>query len=263
MPEWATVSIRGELIEEIRKILRTGRYRSISEFIAEAIRLRLEELSQGKVETPSGVFPEAPPTTLVAAVMPERPEVTDTRGYINTMLERSEQIWWVLVKLFGDMLQKDIRIDPEYARELRNCRSLINFVRSHICPECDVELANERLPDLQNSLEKTKRDLIAMALCVRDDYAKEWINKIDKAERGELVEMPPVKLKFVPGLPKDVDKGWTRITLTKPIAKERVQEISRMFGVTVKFEDNMRIVIKGDKNQTRKAVQMIYQLQSK
>jgi len=264
MPEWATVSIRGELIEEIRKILKTGRYRSISEFIAEAIRLRLEEISQGKVEaTLPEVLLEAPPTTAVTAVMPARPEVTDTRGYINTMLERSEQIWWVLVKLFGDMLQKDVRVDPEYARELRNCRSLINFVRSHICPECDIELANERLPDLQNSLEKTKRDLIAMALCVRDDYAKEWINKIDKAERGELVEMPPVKLKFVPGLPKDVDKGWTRITLTKPIAKERVEEISRMFGVTVKFEDNMRIVIKGDKKQVRKAVQMMYQLQSK
>ena len=44
MSEWKTVSIKKELIEEIEKILRTGRYRSISEFVSAAIRLRLEEL---------------------------------------------------------------------------------------------------------------------------------------------------------------------------------------------------------------------------
>jgi glycine cleavage system H protein len=44
MSEWKTVSIREKLIEEINKMLQTGRYRSISEFISEAIRLRLEEL---------------------------------------------------------------------------------------------------------------------------------------------------------------------------------------------------------------------------
>jgi glycine cleavage system H protein len=44
MSEWKTVSIRQKLIEEVEKMLQTGRYRSISEFISEAIRLRLEEL---------------------------------------------------------------------------------------------------------------------------------------------------------------------------------------------------------------------------
>lgn len=44
MSEWKTVSIRQELIKEIEKIIKTGQYRSISEFISEAIRLRLEEL---------------------------------------------------------------------------------------------------------------------------------------------------------------------------------------------------------------------------
>ena len=44
MSEWKTVSIRQELIKQIEKIIQTGRYRSISEFVSEAIRLRLEEL---------------------------------------------------------------------------------------------------------------------------------------------------------------------------------------------------------------------------
>lgn len=42
--EWKTVSLRQELIKEIEEAIRTGRYRSISEFVSEAIRLRLEEL---------------------------------------------------------------------------------------------------------------------------------------------------------------------------------------------------------------------------
>ena len=44
MPQWKTVSIRRELIDEIEVVLKTGRYRSISEFVSEAIRLRLEEV---------------------------------------------------------------------------------------------------------------------------------------------------------------------------------------------------------------------------
>ncbi|MEM3551559.1 MAG: glycine cleavage system protein GcvH [Candidatus Bathyarchaeia archaeon] len=44
MSEWKTVSIKQELIKEIEKAIKTGRYRSISEFVSEAIRLRLEEL---------------------------------------------------------------------------------------------------------------------------------------------------------------------------------------------------------------------------
>lgn len=44
MPKWKTVSIRQELIEEVEKAVKIGKYRSISEFVSEAIRLRLEEM---------------------------------------------------------------------------------------------------------------------------------------------------------------------------------------------------------------------------
>jgi glycine cleavage system H protein len=48
MSEWKTISIRQELIKEIEKIIKTGRYRSISEFVSEAVRLRLEELTRAE-----------------------------------------------------------------------------------------------------------------------------------------------------------------------------------------------------------------------
>jgi Arc/MetJ-type ribon-helix-helix transcriptional regulator len=266
MPEWATLSIRAELIEEIRKLMKkTGRYRSLSEFVSEAIRLRLEETArQGEAVTVTEL-PEETPSTPIVPITPVSmvtPEITeDTRDYINVQLQRSEQIWWVLIRLFGDLVRKDVQVDAEYARQLRNCRTLINFVRSHISPEGDIELANEQLPELQHSIEKVKRDLIAIAICVCDDYAKDWITELDKAERGELQETPAVGPKFVPDLPRNSNIGWTRITLSKPIAKEKVEEISRTLGVQVTPENRVHFIVRGDRKTVKKAVEMIYKLQ--
>jgi Arc/MetJ-type ribon-helix-helix transcriptional regulator len=265
MPEWATISIREELIEEIRRLMKTsGRYRSISEFVAESIRLRLEEMSHNaqaaqdlSSEVPSVQSVPLSPVSLMV------PQVTaGTRGYINVQLQRAEQIWWVLVRLFGDLVRKDTKLDAEYARQLRNCRTMINFIRSHTCPECDIELANERLPDLQRVLEKIKRDLVAAALGIPGYYAQEWIIELDKAERGELRDIPSGGPKFVPGLPRNNDVGWTRVTLSKPVPRERVEEISKTFGVAVRPENSLHFVVRGDKKTVKKAVEMLYELQS-
>jgi Arc/MetJ-type ribon-helix-helix transcriptional regulator len=265
MPEWATVSIRGELIEEIRQLMkRTGRYRSISEFVAEAIRLRLEEMAtkSGSTSELASETPQIPsvPVTPVSLMTPDMTE--GTRGFINVQLQRSEQTWWALVRLFGDLLRKDVKVEPECANQLRNCRTMMNFVRSHISPECDIEVANDRLPDLQHSIEQVKRDLVANAICVADDYAKDWIIELDRAERGELRETPAVGPKFVVGLPRN-NIGWTRVTLTKPVPKDKVDEISKMLGVMVKPENSLHFVVRGEKKTVKKAVEMLYQLQSR
>jgi len=267
MPEWATISIREELIEEIRRIMKkTGRYRSISEFVAESIRLRLEEMAR-KGEAAPKLSAEPGPATGVqltsVSVMTPPTQVTEgTRGYINIQLQRAEQIWWVLVRLFGDLVRRNVKVDAEYARQLRNCRTLINFVNSHLCPECDIELANERLPDLQHVLENVKRDLVATAICVSGDYAQEWIGEIDRAERGELRYIPAAGPRFVPGLPRNSSIGWTRITLSKPVPRERVEEIAKIFGVVVKPENSLHFVVRGEKKTVKKAVEMLYQLQT-
>jgi len=264
MPEWATISIREELIEEIRRLMKnTGRYRSISEFVAESIRLRLEEMSQkGEMIKDFGMETTSSlPLTPVSLLPPRATE--DTRSHINAQLQRSEQVWWVLVRLFGDLVRKDVKLDLEYARQLRNCRSMINFIRSHTCPECDIELANERLPNLQSILEKVKHDLVAVAIGIPGYYTQDWITEIDRAQRGELREIPSVGARFVAGLPRNSSVGWTRVTLSRPVDKEKVQEISRMFGVVVKPENSLHFIVRGEKKTVKKAVEMLYQLQSK
>ncbi len=48
MSEWKTVSLRQELVKEIEEEIKRGRYRSISEFVSEAIRLRFEDLMRAE-----------------------------------------------------------------------------------------------------------------------------------------------------------------------------------------------------------------------
>jgi len=264
MPEWATISIREELIEEIRNLMkRTGRYRSISEFVAESIRLRLEELSRRSEVAPAPVTMQPVSSAQLMPVLTlTQPVIESTRTYITATLQRSEQIWWVLVRLFGDMTRKGVNVNPEYARDLRNCRTLINFVRTHACPDCDTELANKRLPELRYSLEHVKQNLVTSALYVSEDYARGWIDEIDRAERGELREGPSTGPTFMPGLPKDNGTGWTRVTLPRPIERTRAEEISKLLGVSVEQENSIHLVVHGEKEAVRKAVEMLYQTRS-
>lgn len=48
MPKWKTIRIRQELVTVAKRTLEKGRYDSLSDFVSEAIRLRLEELKQSR-----------------------------------------------------------------------------------------------------------------------------------------------------------------------------------------------------------------------
>jgi len=252
MHEWATVSLRQKLVGEIRKVLKTGHYRSVSEFVSEAIRLRLEEIARGKSRaSPQETF----------STMPAPPKTTDVETHMDLVVDRLEQVWLVLAKFFEDLIQKDLDTDIEIAPQLRNCRTLINFIRAHTCPGCDREIAEQKLKDLQHSLEKIKDDLIAVALRISENYAKDWVEKIDEAERCDLGIITSVVSTFVTGLPKDPETGWIRLTLSKPIAEEKVREISKMFGVRTELDGDSQLVVKGEKTSVKKAVQVLYRLQ--
>ena len=46
MPEWKTIRVKQELVTAAKRTLEKSRYRSLSDFVSEAIRLRLDELKQ-------------------------------------------------------------------------------------------------------------------------------------------------------------------------------------------------------------------------
>jgi glycine cleavage system H protein len=51
MTKWKTIRVRQELLTAVERTLESGRYQSLSEFVSEAIQLRLSELKQDHEKT--------------------------------------------------------------------------------------------------------------------------------------------------------------------------------------------------------------------
>lgn len=93
---------------------------------------------------------------------------------------------------------------------------------------------------------------------VRELGEKQYLEELNKAGSSTATLVPT----FVPGLPRDSNIGWTRITLTKPISREWVEAISRALGVVGKLEDSSHIVVRGERRAVKRAREMFFQLQS-
>lgn len=178
-------------------------------------------------------------------------------------IKRLEQTWLVLEELFKDLTQRNVKVNV--APELRNCKTLIHALQVSVFHPSTKEptMFDDSLLNLQRALNEIRGSLTSAALNINEDYARDWIRKIDKAERAELnYVMAQTGSKFVPGLPKDLGKGWIRLTLLKPIAEERVQDIAEQAGVIVDFEDDLHIIISGRKGSIKRAAQNVYDLSS-
>ena len=179
---------------------------------------------------------------------------------VSEGVKRLEQLWLVLSDLFVDLNRKKISVDV--ASELRSCKTLIRFIQMNtVHPSKERTTIDSSLQKLQQILGKVQSNLISAPLTVNEGYVRDWTSKIDKAERGELVyTMVHTTSEFVPGLPRDVEEGWVRLTLQKPIAEERVQDVAEQFGVIIEFEDELHIIIGGRKASVKKAVKDVYEL---
>jgi len=175
-------------------------------------------------------------------------------------IQRLEQVWLVLSELFQDLNRRNISVDV--ASDLRDCKTLIHFIRTSIAhPSKEPIMIDVSLRNLLQILGKIRSNLISEALRLDESYLREWMEKIDKAERAEadytMIYTPP---KFVPSLPRHPEEGWIRLTLQKPLAEERVQDVAEQFGVIIEFKNDCHISISGRRDSVRKATKDIYEL---
>jgi len=178
----------------------------------------------------------------------------------NEETKRLEQVWLVLSDLFQDLNRRDISVDV--ASDLRDCKTLIHFIRMSVThPSKEPITIDDSLRNLQQIFDKIQSNLMSEALRLNNNYAREWMKKIDKAERAELdYAMIHTTSEFVPGLPQDPEKSWVRLTLQKPIAEERVQDVAEQFGVIIEFQSNSSILISGRGESVKKASRDVYEL---
>jgi len=175
-------------------------------------------------------------------------------------VKRLEQVWLVLSDLFQDLSRKNISVNV--ASDLRDCKTLIHLIRTSIIhPSKDPMIIDDSLRNLLQILGKIRSSLLSQALSLEENHRKECMEKIDRAERAELdyaIIYNPSE--FVPSLPRDPEEGWMRLTLQKPIAEERVQDVAEQFGVIIEFKNGCRISISGRRDPVRNAARDIYEL---
>jgi len=175
-------------------------------------------------------------------------------------VKRLEQVWSVLSDFFQDLNRRNISIDV--ASDLRDCKTLIHFIRTSVShPSKEPVIIDDSFRNLLQILDKIRSQLISEALRHDESYVREWIGKIDKAERAESdYTMIYTPSEFTSGLPRDPEEGWVRLTLQKPIAEERVQDVAEQFGVIIEIKKDCRISISGQRDSVKKATRDVYEL---
>ena len=158
----------------------------------------------------------------------------------------SEQIWLVLVKLLTDLKKKNYQIPNEFNSDLALARSSINiYKRDPSHPEMINALANADM-----TLNQIQGSLIAMAEEEGEEYTEQWLEYLSRANKGEEVfEMPDSGAKFLVNTPPGMSNG--RISLKKPLAEERVQEIAEWNGLIMEFDDDCTVALYGDKEKVQ------------
>lgn len=177
-------------------------------------------------------------------------------------VRRLEQVWLVLSNLFQDLYQRNICVNV--ASILRDCKTLIHFIRMSVThPSEESMKIDDTILNLVRILDQIKSDLVSEALRLDCNYAKEWLRKIDEAERTEIdpaILYTPSVFAFC--LTKDPEERWARLTLQKPIPEKWVQDIAEKFGVIIESKNNFHILIRGRGDSVRKAMKNVYELSS-
>lgn len=158
----------------------------------------------------------------------------------------SEQTWLILVDLLTDLNKKGFNIPKDINSELGLIRSSINvYKRDPSHPEMINSLAKADM-----SMANIQGTLIDLASEVNEEYLNKWLDLLKLASKGKYDQkMPRSESRFLVNTPPGMSAG--RITLKKPLAEERVQEIAEYNGIIIEFDDDITVAIYGDKNNVQ------------
>lgn len=160
-----------------------------------------------------------------------------------------EQAWIILVKLSSDLKKKGIVAPAKINKDLGLIKSQISFYKkdtSH--PDMINEMARADM-----ALNEIQGILLSLAETCGDDYYQEWLDKLNRANRGEIVyELSDHSSKFLLNPPPGL--SYAKITMKSPLAEERVQEIAEVFGIIMEFDTDLTISLYGDKPDVQSAL---------
>lgn len=160
-----------------------------------------------------------------------------------------EQSWLVIANLSTDLHKKGIEIPSQINKDLGLVKSQIGFYKkdpSH--PDMINEMARADM-----SLNEIQGILLSLAKDYGSDYHDEWLDKLNRANRGEEVyEISDTQSRFILNAPPGF--SYAKITLRNPIAEDRVQEIAEYYGLIMEFDSDLTIALYGEKPKIQEAL---------
>lgn len=160
-----------------------------------------------------------------------------------------EQAWMILINLSSDLKNKGIPTPPTINKDLGLIKSQISFYKkdtSH--PDMINEMARADM-----TLNEIQGILLNLAEGVGEDYYAGWLDKLNRANRGEIVyEISDHSSKFLLNPPPGF--SYAKITMKSPLAEERVQEIAESFGIIMEFDTDLTVALYGNKKDVQLAL---------
>ena len=160
-----------------------------------------------------------------------------------------DQSWLVIANLSTDLHKKGIPLPNQINKDLGLVKSQIGFYKKDPThPDMINEMARAEM-----SLNEIQGILLSFAESISQEYHDEWLDKLNRANRGEEVyETSNTQSRFIVNAPPGF--SYAKITLKKPIAEDRVQEIAEYYGLIMEFDSDVTIALYGDKPDIQAAL---------
>ncbi len=161
-------------------------------------------------------------------------------------MKEIEQAWVATTKMAVEARKAGVSLDNAFEL-LRSAKSVLNE-RGH-GHAAEVSRAEEMLAEAQ-------KEIFSKAELLGKKFSEKWSRALKKAAEGEKIgEFSIWESKFYPAAPKD--SRWVRVSLPKTLSIKKLEEIAKRCGAAVEPQEKRHVIISGDKDSLRKALDEI------
>lgn len=135
--------------------------------------------------------------------------------------------------------------------DLKSARTLIMLMNA------DSRGQGEIGPKVEGYLSSVEANLVTEAQKnFPPERVDEWLRRLEgsccEACAGQTKQVPEEEHRFVPGLPRD--QKWVRVTPIVRLPREKLEELARDSGLSVKVEEDGHLIVFGSGDGIREFV---------
>lgn len=161
-------------------------------------------------------------------------------------MEPIEQAWIVTDLMAKEAKKEGLSVDKVVSL-LRSAKALLN--------ECHLNAAtrDELLPKATTLMNEAQKEIFTLVEELKSDFEEKWTAELKRALHGEKIGefMVEGSSKFRPNMPRGGE--WVRIAIPDS-ARRKIKDIEQSAGVEIKPDGDSHVIIIGDKESIRKAL---------